>query len=169
VITPRMLDRSSARYKLSPGCSSQRCKNLSKSASFDDVAPLCHFSLRGKVFGGGLTYFIVFRYFAPSIKKAKIMDKKHKLFLSLSSALAALGAPTSQAAVETPPEVEAEPSPRNVARVSRDQVNRFVNVGGDLLGFVVTEGADGAVVAEHYSHTSHSSHSSHHSHYSSRY
>jgi len=40
--------------------------------------------------------------------------------------------------------------------------------GDELLSLVVTQRADGVVVAQHGSHVSHASHSSHHSHYSSR-
>ena len=41
--------------------------------------------------------------------------------------------------------------------------------GEELMTFVVGEGADGTVIADHSSHASHASHSSHSSHHSSRY
>jgi hypothetical protein len=64
-----------------------------------------------------------------------------------------------------------EPDARNLPDripISGVTPNRFVLVGEDILSFIVTDMADGTMVAQHYSHQSHSSHSSHSSHYSSR-
>ena len=47
--------------------------------------------------------------------------------------------------------------------------NRIFKAGEDFLGMLVTQNADGTVVAQHSSHYSHSSHASHASHASSRY
>lgn len=94
------------------------------------------------------------------------MTQRPKIKLvPLAAALAALsgaGAATSplQAAAS------AESPPRDNAGQAGREPNRFLAIGDDLLGFVVTEKADGTVEARHYSHRSHSSHRSH---YSSRY
>lgn len=100
------------------------------------------------------------------------MATKKRVILSLGAALAALGIPVAEAAVSTERGADDQSKGTVTPSVSRDQVNQFVKVGEDLLGFVVTEDAEGMVVSQHYSHTSHSSHSSHsshQSHYSSRY
>jgi len=100
------------------------------------------------------------------------MASKGKVILSLGAALAALGVPAAQAAIPPQDSTEDQAAGRAAPSVSREQVNQIVKSGADLLGFVVTENADGTVVAQHYSHyshSSHSSHSSHQSHYSSRY
>jgi hypothetical protein len=100
------------------------------------------------------------------------MDNKYKAILPLGAALAALGVPAAQAAIPSQNSTDDQSTGHSTASVTRDQVNQVVKVGGDLLGFVVTQDADGMVVAQHYSHyshSSHSSHSSHQSHYSSRY
>jgi len=100
-----------------------------------------------------------------------MQDKSTKL-LSLGAALAALGAPAAQAAIEPAVTDEASAPQPSQSEFEREQVNRIFSVGGDLLGFVITEQEGGTVLATHYSHVSHASHSSHvshQSHYSSRY
>jgi hypothetical protein len=101
------------------------------------------------------------------------VSKKPIKLVSLAAALAAL----SGTAALVPPAADAKPSdPSKSERItdsrSEDvQPNVLMAVGKDLLGMIVTTGADGMVTAQHYSHYSHSSHashSSHSSHYSSR-
>jgi hypothetical protein len=101
------------------------------------------------------------------------MSKKPITLVSLAAALAAL----SGTAALLPPAADAKPSdPRKSEGITNSrsegvQPNMLMSVGKDLLGMIVTTGADGMVTAQHYSHYSHSSHashSSHSSHYSSR-
>ena len=93
------------------------------------------------------------------------MSKMPK-FVSLAAALAAL----SGTATLLPPAVDAKPSTPEKAEGMTDGrggdvgPNVFMSVGKDLLGMIVTTGADGIVTADHYSHYSHSSHASHSSH-----
>jgi hypothetical protein len=100
------------------------------------------------------------------------MSKKQIKLVSLASALAALSgtaAVTTQPADATPTEPAREGMLAD--RSENAQPNVFMSAGKDLLGMIVTTGADGLVTADHYSHYSHSSHashSSHSSHYSSR-
>jgi hypothetical protein len=101
------------------------------------------------------------------------LSKKPIKLVSLAAALAAL----SGTAALVAPAADAKPSnPGKSERVadgrSEDvRPNVLMSVGKDLLGMIVTTGADGMVTADHYSHYSHSSHashSSHSSHYSGR-
>jgi hypothetical protein len=97
------------------------------------------------------------------------MSKKPIKLVSLASALAALSgtaAVTTQPADATPTEPTQEGM--RTDRSENAQPNVFMSVGKDLLGMILTTGADGFVTADHYSHSSHASHSSHSSHYSSR-
>ncbi len=100
------------------------------------------------------------------------MPKRFPKVLSLTAALAALSGTAAVAAVPPtaePPDQDRTDSARNVV-TAKGEPNVFMSVGDDLLGLMVTKGADGTVVADHYSHVSHashSSHSSHSSHYSS--
>jgi hypothetical protein len=99
------------------------------------------------------------------------MPSKPPKIMSLAAALAALTG--TGAAVSAPADAKtAEPrvaDATDAKPVSGLEPNRIVSVGEDFLGFIVTDLADGTVLAQHYSHYSHSSHSSHASHYSSRY
>jgi hypothetical protein len=102
------------------------------------------------------------------------MPQKPRLF-SLAAALAGL---TLQPTFSGPTEAAQVPTARkttssaqaDTTRLSFESVsaNRFVEVGEDVLAFLVTEMEDGTVLAQHRSHYSHRSHSSHRSHYSSR-
>src|ERR1700730_7792898 len=98
------------------------------------------------------------------------MSKKPIKLVSLAAALAAL----SGTAALVPPAADAEPSdPGKLegvvdGRGEEVRPNVLMSVGQDLLGMIVTTGADGIVTADHYSHSSHASHSSHSSHYSGR-
>lgn len=87
------------------------------------------------------------------------------IIMPLAAALAALTG--TAVVVAAPAEAKTiEPGPSNPASatsVSGLMPNRIVSIGEDLLGFIVTDMADGTVVAQHYSHSSHSSHASHYS------
>ncbi len=88
--------------------------------------------------------------------------------VSIAAALAALSGAVSTNAAEgavNVPEANQAQNPHQ-DRATTVTPNVLMPVGSDLLGLVVTKGADGVVVADHYSHVSHSSHSSHRSHYS---
>lgn len=89
----------------------------------------------------------------------------HKIVLPLGAALAALLPGTANAAVQldtAKEHINPQPQDQRVADLL------FVS-GEDFLSLIVTQQADGTIVAQHRSHYSHSSHSSHRSHYSSRY
>jgi hypothetical protein len=98
------------------------------------------------------------------------MSRKPIRLVGLATALAAL---SSTAAVVSPV-ADAKPTdpikPEGIKGERGEDVkpNVLMSVGKDLLGMIVTTGADGIVTAQHYSHSSHASHSSHSSHYSSR-
>lgn len=94
------------------------------------------------------------------------MTNRPKITLiTLAAALAGL-AGAGAATAPSRAAVSAEAPPRDKTGQPIGEPNRFVEVGDDLLGFIVTERSDGTVEARHYSHRSHSSHRSH---YSSRY
>ena len=99
------------------------------------------------------------------------MPSKAPKIMPLAAALAALtgtaGIVAGPATAKTVEPTDADPAGATLARSSAP--NQIVSVGRDFLGFIVTDQADGTVLAEHYSHTSHASHSSHASHTSSRY
>ena len=81
--------------------------------------------------------------------------------ITLAVALAALAAPPGQAAV---PSLDAATTSTTAVAQAPDrliQANRFLETNGDVFGFLVTEAADGTVVAQHRSQSSHSSHRSH--------
>jgi hypothetical protein len=96
------------------------------------------------------------------------MPRKPVKLVSLAAALAAL---PGTAALLSPAMAEATVSdPATTLGVTdgrQGEPNVFMAVGRDLLGMIVKKGADGIVVADHYSHSSHASHASHSSHYSS--
>jgi hypothetical protein len=93
------------------------------------------------------------------------MAKPRNVIMPIAAALGALSstAPATEAnakALQSPSGSQATaPTPQT------GEPNTFVSTGKDLLGFTVTEQADGTVVAQH---ASHASHASHHSHYSGR-
>jgi hypothetical protein len=89
--------------------------------------------------------------------------------LSLAAALAALSSGAEAATLRDDPAAEQITEPGALATTRAGEPNVTIVAGENLLGFIVTEKADGTMVAEHYSHRSHSSHSSHSSHHSSRY
>jgi len=102
------------------------------------------------------------------------MSTKPIKILSLATALAALSgmAAIVSPAADAKPSDAASPDALKVATGDDVQPNVLMSVGKNLLGMIITRGADGTVTAQHYSHYSHSSHashSSHSSHYSSRY
>ena len=101
------------------------------------------------------------------------MPKKSIKLVSLAAALGALPG----TATLLSPAADAKPNDAGTAegvasrRIDDARPDVLMSVGKDLLGMIVTTGADGMVTADHYSHYSHSSHashSSHSSHYSSR-
>jgi hypothetical protein len=99
------------------------------------------------------------------------MSTKSPRILSLAAALSALTGMTAVA----PGPAEAKPigpqesiAPDTTMPASDLTPNQILSVGKDFLGFIVTDTADGTVLAQHYSHTSHASHASHASHYSGR-
>ena len=98
------------------------------------------------------------------------MARKPVFILPIASALAALGfipATTAPSEAKLPDQtVDARATTKTAP--SDLQPNSFITVGEDLLGFIITEQADGRLLAQHYSHSSHASHASHHSHYSGR-
>jgi hypothetical protein len=98
------------------------------------------------------------------------MKRKSFAILPLATAIASLFGGTGANATPT---TDLTPSPNAVSQEASAQTklipNTFFTSGEDLLGLLVTQQADGTVVAQHSSHYSHSSHSSHSSHASSRY
>ena len=99
------------------------------------------------------------------------MSTKPIKILGLATALAALSGTAAlvSPAADAKPSDAASPDALKVATGDDVQPNVLMSVGKDLLGMIITRGADGMVTAQHYSHSSHASHSSHSSHYSSRY
>jgi hypothetical protein len=93
------------------------------------------------------------------------MTKPRNVIMPIAAALGALSGTglateTNATALPTP-----SVSPATAPTAKAVQPNTIVSTGRDLLGFTVTEQADGTVVAQH---ASHASHASHHSHYSGR-
>ncbi len=98
------------------------------------------------------------------------MENKRGVILPLAAALAGLGGmPASEAAAPSASDPQRVAVAPLAARAAAADANRFVDVGGDVLAFLVTQAEDGTVVAQHRSHYSHSSHASHSSHVSSRW
>lgn len=97
------------------------------------------------------------------------MGRKSKVVLPLATALASLaGTPavTDQAVAKAPETTG--PATQDANAVRTGSPNLVFKAGDELLGLVVSEQADGTVLAQHYSHSSHASHASHASHYSGR-
>lgn len=90
------------------------------------------------------------------------MKPKATTILPLASALGAL-AGTSMVATEAQSAVRDTGSAASAASATTVTPvaavpNTLVSTGETLLGFVMTEQADGTVVAQHVSHASHASH-----------
>lgn len=102
------------------------------------------------------------------------MSRKAPVILPLATALASLaGVPATvdDASAKTPDASSAASSQNNTV-AQTGQPNVVFKAGEDLLGLIVTQQADGTIIAQHsshVSHASHASHSSHHSHYSSNF
>jgi hypothetical protein len=98
------------------------------------------------------------------------MKDKKTVVVPLATALAALAtaanatAPVTQSQDHGPAVTDSQQ-----ANSSKVQPNTIFTAGEDLLGLLVTQNADGTIVAQHASHYSHSSHASHTSHASSRF
>ena len=91
---------------------------------------------------------------------------KKNVVVPLATALAALTTGANATAPSaTPPDTGSNPADSQQATPTNIQPNTVFTAGEDLLGLLVTQNADGTIVAQH---ASHSSHASHHSHYSSR-
>lgn len=94
------------------------------------------------------------------------MQKKSKILLSLSAAIASLTAAPVASEAKAP--VISDDTSADQTSVKPAPTGYF-QAGNDLLGFFTTQRADGTIVAGHSSHASHASHSSHSSHSSSRF
>ncbi len=96
---------------------------------------------------------------------------KRKIFtiLPLAGALGALSSAPAIAALAPTNDFTSSPNQSELAKPTGLTPNTFYTAGQDLLGLVVTQLADGTIVAQHPSHASHGSHASHASHASSRY
>ena len=91
------------------------------------------------------------------------MAKPRNVIMPVAAALGALSstAPTTETNAATLPNPTVSQATLPVAKTG--EPNTIVSTGKDLLGFTVTEQADGTVIAQHASHASHASHSSHYS------
>ncbi len=89
------------------------------------------------------------------------MKYKPVVILPLASALGTLAGSAMVAAEAKPASTDAAVKSQAAAAQSGQRPNTFVSTGEALLGFVMTEQADGTVVAQHVSHASHASHASH--------
>lgn len=98
------------------------------------------------------------------------MKFKKSAVVPLATALASLTtAANATAPATTPSENSSKPTESTQAAAVDVQPNTVFSAGEDLLGLLVTQKADGTIVAQHSSHFSHSSHASHASHASSRF
>jgi hypothetical protein len=89
------------------------------------------------------------------------MKRMPIVILPLASALGALAATATVAEAKSVPAAGAAVNSEAAAPQSAQRANTLVSTGESLLGFIVTEQADGTVVAQHRSHVSHASHASH--------
>jgi hypothetical protein len=90
------------------------------------------------------------------------MRRKPVVILPLASALGALaGSAMVPAEAKAPPSTDPVVTSEAAVSKSGQKANIFVSTGESMLGFIVTEQADGTVVAQHESHSSHASHTSH--------
>lgn len=96
------------------------------------------------------------------------MARQTPVILPLATALASLAsvpATVDDAVAKTGDSPGAASAQKNsVAQTGR--ANLIFKAGEDLLGLIITQQADGTIIAQHESHASHASHASHHSHYS---
>jgi len=90
------------------------------------------------------------------------MKRKPVVILPLASALGAL-AGSAMVPAEAKSIASADPAVTSEAAAAKSgqKANTFVSTGESLLGFIVTQQADGTIVADHESHASHASHESH--------
>jgi hypothetical protein len=96
----------------------------------------------------------------------RMTNKSPRGILGLAAALAMLAGASS---VTARPAEASIVRPMDEATGAGGDANRFVVVGNDVLSFLVTQGENGEIIAQHQSHSSHASHASHASHTSSRY
>ncbi|WP_156464275.1 His-Xaa-Ser repeat protein HxsA2 [Afipia sp. Root123D2] len=90
------------------------------------------------------------------------MSHKQKILLSLSAALAALtGVSSDKAEAKATNTIDQNGIASDMMNSAKPAPNAAIQVGEDLLGFVMTKQADGTIVAGHSSHVSHASHASH--------
>lgn len=90
------------------------------------------------------------------------MSQKQKILLSLSAALAALtGVSADKAEAKAIDANDQNTIASEMINSAKPVPNAAIQVGEDLLGFVMTKQADGTIVAGHSSHVSHASHASH--------
>jgi len=98
------------------------------------------------------------------------MKHKKTVVVPLATALASLATAASAAAPAVQsPDHALPPTDSQQATATKIEPNTIFTAGEDLLGLLVTQNADGTIVAQHSSHYSHSSHASHASHASSRF
>jgi len=95
------------------------------------------------------------------------MKRKATKILPLASALGTLaGSAVVATEVHSPvPTIDPAASALSETKVTAEAKvpNTLVSTGETLLGFIMTNQADGTVVAQHVSHASHASHASHYS------
>jgi hypothetical protein len=90
------------------------------------------------------------------------MSYNQKIILSLSAALAALtGASSDKTEAKAIDATDQNSIASEMTNSAKPVPNAAIQVGEDLLGFVMTKQADGTIVAGHSSHVSHASHASH--------
>jgi len=107
---------------------------------------------------------------AEAQQGVRTLKNKQWPILTIAAALSALAVPpASEAAAPRKVEVGDASVVQLAFSPGMEGANRFLEIDGDVLGFMVTQAADGTVIAQHRSHFSHSSHASHASHYSSRF
>jgi hypothetical protein len=97
------------------------------------------------------------------------MARQTPAILPLATALASLAsvpATVDDAVAKTPDDASSATISQNNAVAQTGRANLVFKAGEDLLGLIITQQADGTIIAQHESHASHASHASHHSHYS---
>src|SRR5262245_19939872 len=98
------------------------------------------------------------------------MKEKKAVIVPIATALASLATAANATTLATQPQVDdTVATDRQQANATKAERNTIFAAGEELLGLLVTQNADGTVVAQHSSHYSHSSHASHASHASSRF
>lgn len=86
-----------------------------------------------------------------------------KTILPLASALAALSASAATSEASAPANTPNSETNASEVKSVQGEANTIISNGEALMGFVVTDHADGTIVAQHVSHASHASHASHYS------